>query len=248
MTQTVGRLLSFLLLLLAAIRTYQQAHERECVGFDFVQFHVTGQHVLHGGDPRVYSDKVRREILERAWQDAKSDGIASKFYQAVNFRHERSWESYSSPFLYAMFGATAGSSASEVVRSRKSINDTSSGISATFSSDAGEKGRSEEYERAINCYWIVCLGSTMMGFITFGWVLRIPRWSMLLGALILAWFSPLRSDMNVATVNKIQFGMVGVLAVILSGTVDQSLRRPGSIFCGGETKDSRRRSDGSTVL
>ena len=98
----------------------------------------------------MYSDKVRREILERAWQDANSDGIESKFYQAVNFRHERSWESYSSPFLYAVFGATAGSSESEAVRSRKSMNDPSSGLSATFSPDAGEKGRSEEYERTIN--------------------------------------------------------------------------------------------------
>jgi len=62
----------------------------------------------------------------------------------------------------------------------------------------------------------------------FGCVLRIPCWSMLLGAMVLVWFSPLRSDMNVANVNQIQFGMVGVLAVILGmpvGVFVESKRR-----------------------
>ena len=194
MTQTVCRLLSFLLLLLAAVFAFQRAQEPEYIGIDFVQFHLTGLHVVHGGDPHVYSEKVRREILDRAWQDAKSDGIESKFYQAVNFRHERSWESYSSPFLYAVFGA-------------------------------GEKGTSHAYGRALNFYWIVCLGSTIIGFMTFGWVLRIPGCSMLLGAVILVWFSPLRIDMNVANVDQIQFGMVGVLAAILAVRGRQRVRR-----------------------
>ncbi len=248
MTQTVGRLLSFLLLVLAAVFAYQRAQEREYIGIDFVQFHVTGQHVVHGGDPHVYSDKVRREIVDRAWQEVQTDGIESKFYQAVNFRHERSWESYSSPFLYAVFGATAGRPKSEAVHSRKSMQDASSGLSATFSPDAGEKRRSEEYERALSCYWIVCLGPTIIGFMMFGWVLRIPGWSMLLGAVILVWFSPLRIDMNVANLNQIQFGMVGVLAAILSGPADRSLRRPEWLSPDRiETAESRRRSDGTTV-
>ena len=217
MTQTVGRLLSFLLLLLAAVFAYQRAQEREYIGIDFVQFHLTGLHVVHGGDPHVYSEKVRREILERAWQEAKSEGIESKFFHAVNFRHVRSWESYSSPFLYVMFGA-------------------------------GENGRSRAYERALNYYWIVCLVSTMIGFITFGWVLRIPGWSMVSGAVILVLFSPLRIDMNVANVDQIQFGMVGVLAAILSLPADRSLRRPESLSPEGiEKTESRRRSDGTTV-
>ena len=55
----------------------------------------------------------------------------------------------------------------------------------------------------------------MVGFIAFGWVLRIPCWSMLLGAVLLVWFNPIRSDMNVANVNQIQFGIVGILAAIL---------------------------------
>ena len=110
-----------------------------------------------------------------------------------NFRHERSWESYSSPFLYAVFGA-------------------------------GENGRSRAYERALNYYWIVCLVSTMIGFMTFGWVLRIPGWSMLLGAVILVWFSPLRIDMNVANVDQIQFGMVGVLAAIVGRGCHRAVR------------------------
>ena len=224
MTQTVGRLLSFLLLLLAAVFAFQRAQEPEYIGIDFVQFRVTGQHVVHGSDPHVYSDKVRREIVDRAWQEVQTDGIESKFYQAVNFRHERSWESYSSPFLYAVFGATAGRSESEAVRSRKSMKDPSSGLSATFSPDRGEKGRSEVYRRAIKCSWIVCLGSTIIGFMIFGWVLRIPGWSMLLGAMMLVWFSPLRIDMNVANLNQIQFGMVGVLAAILGRGYHRALR------------------------
>ncbi len=127
------------------------------------------------------------------------------------------------------------------------MNDPSSGLSATFSPDSGEKGRSEVYERAINCYWIVCLGSTIIGFMTFGSVLRIPGWSMLLGAVILVWFSPLWSDANVANMNQVQFGMVGVLAAILSAPVDRSLRRPESPSPDGiEKTESRRRSDGST--
>ena len=224
MTQTVGRLLSFLLLLLAAMFAFQRAQEPEYIGIDFVQFHLTGQHVVHGGDPHVYSDKVRREILERAWQEVQTEGIESKFYQAVNFRHERSWESYSSPFLYSVFGAVAGISESEAVRSHKSLEAPSSGLSATFSPYSGEKGRSEVYERAINRYWIVCLGSTMIGFITFGWVLRIPGWSMLFGAVILVWFSPLRIDMNVANVDQIQLGMVGVLAAIVGRGCHRAVR------------------------
>ncbi len=217
MTNAVGRLLSFLLLLLSAVFAFQRVQKPDYVGIDFVQFHVTGQHVVHGGDPHVYSDKVRREILERAWQEAQSEGIESKFFRAVNFRHARSWESYSSPFLYVVFGT-------------------------------GEKGKSREYERALKCYTIGCLGSTMIGFMTFGWVLRIPGWSMLLGATILVWFSPHRSDMNVANINQIQFGMVGVLAAILSSPVARSLRRPEWPSVAGIHKtESRRRSDGTTV-
>ena len=43
---------------------------------------------------------------------------------------------------------------------------------------------------------MLCLGSTIVGFIGFGWVLRIPGWSMLLGAVVLVWFSPLRIDLT----------------------------------------------------
>lgn len=65
---------------------------------------------------------------------------------------------------------------------------------------------------------------------------------------MLVWFSPLRIDMNVANLNQIQFGMVGVLAAILSGPGDRSLRRqewlsPDRI----EQTESHRRSDGTTV-
>jgi hypothetical protein len=232
--------LSFLLMLLAGVFAYQRALEPDFIGIDFVQFHLTGRHVVNGGDPHVYSDKARHEILERAWKDATSEGADSKFFHAVNFRHERTWESYSSPFLYAMFGAVSEGNAG-----RKA---PSSALPGTFSPEAGEKGRSENYERAINRYWIVCLGSTMIGFITFGWVLRIPGWSMLMGAVCLVWFSPLRIDMNVANVNQIQFGMVGVLAAILGGIVDRSLRRPElTSIVGIEKTKSRRRSDGVTA-
>ena len=185
--------MSFLFILFAAVYGFQRAQEPGYIGIDFVQFHLTGRHVVNGGDSHVYSDKTRREILERVCNDATSEGTESKFYHAVNFRHVRTWETYSSPFLYAVFGATAGQSSERNRESR------------------------ERYEIALRRFWIVCLVATMIGFITFGWVLRIPAWSMLFGAACLAWFSPLRIDMNVANVNQIQFGMVGVLAAILSG-------------------------------
>ncbi len=227
-------------MLLAGVFAYQRALEPDFIGIDFVQFHLTGKHVVSGGDPHVYSDKVRYEILERAWKDATSEGTESKLYHAVNFRHEQSWESYSSPFLYAMSGA-----ASQGSGERKA---PSSALPGTFSPEAGEKARSQNYERAINRYGILCLGSTMIGFIALGWVLRIPGWSMLLGAVCLVCYTPLRVDTHVANVNQIQFGMIGVLAAILGGTVDRSLRRPElSSVAGIEKAESRRRSDGATV-
>jgi len=244
MQLNLGKCLSFLLMLLAGVFAFQRAQESEYIGIDFVQFHLTGQHVISGGDPHVYSDKVRHEILERAWQVAISEGTDSKFYHAVNFRHERSWESYSSPFLYSVFGAAAGDRNDIGAKATP----PSSGLRPPSPPIAGEKGRSEDYGRAINRYWIVCLASTMIGFITFCWVLRIPCSSMLLGAVVLVWFSPLRIDLNVANVNQIQFGMVGVLAAILGGTVDRSLRRPELTSVDGiRHAESRRRSDGATV-
>ena len=220
--QNSGRILSAVVLLFAAVWTFQRAQHPEYIGIDFVQFWITGQHVTHGGDPRIYSDDVRARVLETAWQEARAEGTDFRFYRAVEFRHQRSWETYSSPFLYSVFGAVA----------REALSSPGAPGSATFSPESGEKDKGEEYEVAIRKYWLLCLGSTVVGFVGFGWALRIPGSSMLVGALILAWFSPLRIDLNVGNVNQIQFGMLGVLAVILSG-------------CG--TANSRRRSGGATV-
>ena len=221
--------LSFLLMLNAAGFAWQRAQEPEYIGIDFVQFHFTGQHVVTGGDTHVYADDVRAEILDSAWQQILTEGIESRCSYAVDFRHQRSWETYSSPFLYAVFGVMAGRESGERIAGNPvSLATPSSGLSATVSPEPGEKGQGEAYEAAIDSHWIICLGSTMVGFMAFGCVLRIPCWSMLLGAMVLVWFSPLRSDMNVANVNQIQFGMVGVLAVILGmpvGVFDESKRR-----------------------
>ena len=83
-------------MLCAALFAYHRAQNPEYIGIDFVQFHLTGRHVVRGGDPHVYSDKVRREILERGWEAATSEGTDSKLFHAVHFRHERTWETYSS--------------------------------------------------------------------------------------------------------------------------------------------------------
>jgi len=108
-----GRCLSAVLMLIAAVWAFQRAQGPEFIGIDFVQFYVTGRHVVSGHDTRIYADDVRREILETAWQQAREDGTNSRLYRALDFRHQRSWESYSSPFLYAVFGVIAGGSKNE---------------------------------------------------------------------------------------------------------------------------------------
>ena len=105
--QKAGGCLSGLLMLIAAVWAFQRAQGPKFIGIDFVQFWITGRHVASGGDARIYADDVRREILEAAWQEARSEGTDSRFYRAVDFRRQRSWESYSSPFLYAVFGVMA---------------------------------------------------------------------------------------------------------------------------------------------
>ena len=217
MLRMIGCGLSFLVLLSAAVFAFHRAQVPEYIGIDFVQFHVTGQHVVNGGDANVYSDDVRAEILESAWRQARAEGSSGKFFHAVNFRHERSWETYSSPFLYAVFGAMGSKDWRQYAETTESQAAPSSGLRPPYPPNSGEKGKSEAYEVEINWYWVVCLGATRVGCMTFGWVLRIPCSTMLFGSVVLVWFSPLRIDMNVANVNQIQFGMVGVLAAILGG-------------------------------
>lgn len=207
MKQWLALSASLLLLISAAAFAIHRAQEPEYIGIDFVQFYMTGFHVAHGGDPAVYADDVRTEILNSAWQRARVEDSNSKFFHAANFRHERAWETYSSPFLYAVFGAFAGKAVAD-----PNINAAGTSARSRFETTRATKS----YEAAINWYWAVCLGATIIGFMTFGWVLRIPCSSMLLGAAVMVWFSPLRIDMNVANVNQIQFGMVGVLTLILS--------------------------------
>ena len=245
----IERGLSFLLMLCAAVFAFQRAQEPEYIGIDFIQFHLTGRHVINGGDSRVYSDDMRAAILNSAWKRAQTENSSSKFYQAVSFRHERTWETYSSPFLYSVFGMMAGGEPEDSDTAGNTYLSTpSSDVRPHSPPVSGEKGRGDAYEAAINEYWIVCLGSTMIGFMAFGWVLRIPCWSMLFGAVLIVWFDPLRCDMNVANMNQIQFGMVGVFTAILGGTVDRSLRRPEWLSATEmKTVESRRRSDGCTV-
>ena len=126
--------LSFLLMLNAAGFAWQRAQQPEYIGIDFVQFHFTGQHVVTGGDSHVYADDVRAEILDSAWQQVLTEGIESRCSYAVDFRHQRSWETYSSPFLYAVFGVMAGRESGERIAGNPvSLATPSSGPSATVS-------------------------------------------------------------------------------------------------------------------
>jgi hypothetical protein len=181
-------------LAVAAILQWLRATEPQCAGIDFVQFRLTGLHVARypGGD--VYSSETRSEILSSAWQTAESVP-ESRLSAAVSFRHSRSWETYSSPFLYSLFAL--------------------GGLEESGERKVESRVVADRYETELRAWHAVSLLGSIVGLLCCGWVLRSPWFACLLFALVLVGFSPIRSDLVVANVNQIQLGMVGVFVGIV---------------------------------
>jgi hypothetical protein len=189
-----------LLLLVSAVAfAWKRSREANSVGIDFVQFRLTGSFINAHPGTHVYSSEGRQEILEAAWSAAQSEQ-GTKLFAAVHFRHSRSWETYSSPFLYSVFAIQG--LREQVVQSRES-------------NEKNRDGTAAQYDWELGIYHGICVASTVVGVLCFGWVLRVPWIACLLAAATIVWFSPLRIDLNVANVNQIQLGMAGVLAVIV---------------------------------
>lgn len=167
----------------------------EYIGIDFVQFHFTGLHVACEGDPRVWTPEVRSNILGSSWQKAATSR-GTRLFDAVEYRQERVWETYSSPLLYSALAMIAGKC-------------------PTDDSVADEFSHADRYEHALKLYHAISIGFTLIGIVSFGSILKIPKSAMLLGAVVLLAYTPIRIDLNVGNVNQIQFGMVGVLAWLL---------------------------------
>lgn len=187
-------------LVVAASFQRWQTIELQCAGIDFVQFRLTGLHVAVHRGCDVYSSEVRAEILSSEWQTAQLVP-GSRLFTAVSFRHSRSWETYSSPFLYSLFALGKGGGSGE----RRS----------------GSQVVADRYETELRTWHAMSLLGSAAGLLGIGWALQCS-WSVcLLSAAVLLGFSPIRSDLVVANVNQIQLGMVGVFV----GMVGLSRRR-----------------------
>lgn len=197
-------------LLTGTLSAWQFAIQPRCVGIDFVQFHMVGQHLQNEGSTQIYSDAVRSDLLDRAYQDAVGSMPKLRYYRAVSFRHEHSLETYSTPLLYTVF--------------------------AFF--------EAKDYEAAIRGYWQVCLAAACIGVLGYCLALRLFVPGLFVSAITVTWFHPLLLDLDVANVNQIQLGMLGVFALILflmpvtTGTFAAScwlaicvLFKPSLVFC-----------------
>jgi hypothetical protein len=148
----------------------------------------------------VYSFEARRGILSSEWQTAQPVP-GSRLFSAVSFRHSRSWETYSSPFLYSLFALGRWEESGERRAESQVVAD--------------------RYETELRTWHAISLLSSAAGMLGIGWALQCS-WSVsLLSAAVLLGFSPIRSDLVVANVNQIQLGMVGVFV----GMVGLSRRR-----------------------
>ncbi len=87
--------------------SWTRATGPEYIGIDFVQFHFNGSLAACKGDPRVWTPEVRSAILESSWQRAATSR-GTRLFDAVEYRRERTWETFSSPLLYSAFAAIAG--------------------------------------------------------------------------------------------------------------------------------------------
>jgi hypothetical protein len=183
------------LLAVSAWYSWARAKGPEYIGIDFVQFHFTGLHVACEGDPRVWTPEVRSAILQSSWQRAATSR-GTRLFDAIEYRQERIWETYSSPLLYSAFAMMAGKC-------------------PTDDSVAVEFSHADRYEQALVLYHAISISFTLIGIVSFGAILKIPKSAMLLGAFVLLAYTPIRIDLNVGNVNQIQFGMVGVLAWLL---------------------------------
>ncbi|MCA9064248.1 MAG: hypothetical protein KDA96_14360 [Planctomycetaceae bacterium] len=172
-------ILCTLILVAGSTLACRRSCEFENIGIDLIQFHQAARHVRSGGNADLYEDSVRQQILSKAWEDARQSPN-TRFFHAVNFRHQRSLELYSSPFLYTVFSLMAAM----------------------------------PYENAIKMHHVISLIGTILGCLGFGLCCGIPRTSLIIAAGAMLAFSPLIIDLNVANVNQIQFGMLGVLLLI----------------------------------
>jgi hypothetical protein len=212
------------LLLIGAIWIAGRASEAlQNIGIDFVQFWIAANHVDREASTSVYSVGGRDVILESAWRRIEAEEKPSRFLEAATFRHERSLETYSSPFLYSAFAAFANAVhfGSACPNQETDTRHIGAGSADSLQSKL-QHSVSCEYETALQWFWMLCLCSSAFAFIVFGMATRSLCSSMLFGAAMLVWFNPLRSDINVGNVNQLQFGMLGVLVAILCWTYGRS--------------------------
>ena len=71
------------------------------------------------------------------------------------------------------------------------------------------------YESSIRGYWMLAIGATVIGMLGCCAALRMQVPGLFLTAAVLTWFNPLLIDLNVANVNQVQFGMLGILLLLL---------------------------------
>ena len=204
------RLVPVAMVVIALNFTWNRSEKSECIGIDFVQFRRTGLAVQQGRSPSVYSSEFRANILDVVWKEAQKDPN-SKYYRAVQFRHERSWETYSSPFLYAVFGLPAGAN-NENGSWRSDAQDAGTALAEESLANVAI-----QYEQELRVFQGMCLFATIVGVISIGVVLRISTVAVLVLAVVLVWFSPLRIDLTVVNVNQIQLAMVGILITMAAG-------------------------------
>lgn len=94
--------LTLIVVLNAAGYTWLHACESADRGIDFVQFRLAALYIDSDNTGSLYDDATRKQILDAAWDSARATP-GSRLYQAVNWRHARSLELYSSPLLYSAF-------------------------------------------------------------------------------------------------------------------------------------------------
>ncbi|HEB88228.1 MAG TPA: DUF2029 domain-containing protein [Deltaproteobacteria bacterium] len=75
---------------------------RSVPAIDFYQFWVVGREVAAGSPGNIYSDSERRRIGREALRQAREAGDASRIRTG---RHRVVLETFSTPFLYSVFGA-----------------------------------------------------------------------------------------------------------------------------------------------
>ncbi len=215
-----------MLLLAAAVNQWEHATQVRYAGIDFVQFRWTAISIMEHPQLRIYSDEGRNQILESAWDSAQKDR-SSRFFDAVQFRQKRSWETFSSPLLYSVFTAVLPRVGTNGVKEKSSIADQAAVQDIKSDWIYG----SATYDIELGIYRAVCLASCILGIVCFGLSFRNLWFTCIVASCVMFWFSPLRIDLKVANVNQLQLGMLGILVLTVNRCKLSHGKFEGSIGC-----------------